>query len=157
CRRYSWDARVPEPTPDGLSAARVPRPFAMADNERAQATNSNLVGAFVQARYFAADARWLGVLRIGFGGLLAWDSGPRFAGARAHYSNEGFLPNHFALFRPMGDGVFSFLHAFSSLAEVRAVMALMLVAFVSFTLGYRTKLAHFLAFISITSLDARDL
>jgi predicted DCC family thiol-disulfide oxidoreductase YuxK len=123
----------------------------------AQVRASSSVGDFVQARYFTADARWLGIFRIGFGALLTWDGWRRFEGAREYYSNDGFLPNHFALFRPMGDGVFSLLHAFSTLAEVRTVMAVMLAAFVSYTLGYRTRLAQILAFISITSLDARDL
>jgi len=118
---------------------------------------SNVVGDFVQARYFTADARWLGAFRIGFGALLTWDCARRFDGAREYYSNEGFLPNHFSLFRPMGDGVFSFLHAFSSLGEVRLVMALMFAVFVAYTIGYRTRLAQVLAFVSITSLDARDL
>jgi predicted DCC family thiol-disulfide oxidoreductase YuxK len=129
----------------------------LVDNEHAPVRASNVVGDFVQARYFTADARWLGAFRIGFGALLTWDCGRRFQDAREYYSNEGFLPNHFSLFRPMGDGVFSFLHAFSSLGEVRLVMALMLVVFVMYTVGYRTRLAQVLAFVSITSLDARDL
>ena len=115
------------------------------------------VGDFIQARYFTADARFLGVFRIGFGALLTWDGLRRFEGAREYYSNDGFLPNHFSLFRPMGDGVFSLLHAFSSLAEVRCVMAVMLAIFACYTLGFRTRLAQILAFVSITSLDARDL
>jgi predicted DCC family thiol-disulfide oxidoreductase YuxK len=129
----------------------------MEDREHAQVRTRNVLGDFVQARYFTADARFLAVFRIGFGALLTWDCWRRFDGAREYYSNEGFLPNHFSLFRPMGDGVFSFLHAFSTLAEVRLVMLLMLGAFLCFTIGYRTRLAHVLAFISITSLDARDL
>jgi predicted DCC family thiol-disulfide oxidoreductase YuxK len=127
------------------------------EKERNEVTASKSVGDFVQARYFTADARFLGVFRVGFGALLTWDCLRRFEGAREYYSNDGFLPNHFSLFRPMGDGVFSLLHAFSSLAEVRSVMALMLAAFVCYTLGYKTKLAQILAFVSITSLDARDL
>ena len=129
----------------------------MVDHEHAPVRGSSVVGDFVQARYFTADARWLGAFRMGFGALLTWDCWRRFEGAREYYSNDGFLPNHFALFRPMGDGVFSLLHAFSTLAEVRTVMALMLAVFVSYTLGYRTRLAQILAFVSITSLDARDL
>jgi predicted DCC family thiol-disulfide oxidoreductase YuxK len=127
------------------------------EKERSEVTASKSVGDFVQARYFTADARFLGIFRIGFGALLTWDGLRRFEGAREYYSNDGFLPNHFSLFRPMGDGVFSLLHAFSSLAEVRSVMAVMLAIFVCYTLGFRTKLAQVLAFISITSLDARDL
>ncbi len=129
----------------------------MVDNEHAQVRASNVVGDFVQARYFAADARFLGAFRIGFGALLTWDCWRRFDGAREYYSNEGFLPNHFSLFRPMGDGVFSLLHAFSTLGEVRLVMLLMLGVFISYTLGFRTRLAQVLAFLSITSLNARDL
>jgi len=129
----------------------------MEDTQHAQVRGRNILGDFIQARYFTADARFLAAFRIGFGSLLTWDCWRRFDGAREYYSNEGFLPNHFSLFRPMGDGVFSFLHAFSTLTEVRLVMLLMLGVFVCFTVGYRTRLAHVLAFISITSLDARDL
>src|SRR5215813_7765897 len=124
----------------------------MVDNEHAQARGSSVVGDFVQARYFTADARWLAAFRVGFGALLTWDCWRRFDGAREYYSNDGFLPNHFALFRPMGDGVFSVLHAFSSFAEVRTVMALMLVVFACYTIGFRTRLAQILGFLSITSL-----
>jgi predicted DCC family thiol-disulfide oxidoreductase YuxK len=127
------------------------------EKEQSAVTAPKGFGDFIQARYFTADARFLGVFRLGFGALLTWDCLRRFEGAREYYSNDGFLPNHFSLFRPMGDGVFSLLHAFSSLAEVRSVMALMLAVFVCYTLGFRTKLAQILAFISITSLDARDL
>jgi len=127
------------------------------DNDHAPVRGSRVIGDFVQARYFTADARWLGAFRIGFGALLSWDCCRRIQDAREYYSNDGFLPNHFALFRPMGDGVFSFLSAFSTLAEVRSVMVLMLAVFVAYTIGYRTRLAQVLAFISITSLDARNL
>ncbi len=129
----------------------------MVDDEHAHVRAPNVVGDFLQARYFTADARFLGAFRIGFGALLTWDCARRIDQAREYYSNDGFLPNHFSLFRPMGDGVFSFLHAFSSVTEVRVVMLLMLAAFVSYTVGYRTRLAQILAFISITSLNARDL
>jgi len=129
----------------------------MVDRERSNRRGISAVGDFLQARYFTADARFLGLFRIGFGSLMTLDCLRRFVVAREYYTNDGFLPNHFALFRPMGDGVFSLLHAFSTLAEVRVVMALMLVAFVSYTVGYRTRLCQVLAFISITSLDARNM
>jgi predicted DCC family thiol-disulfide oxidoreductase YuxK len=112
---------------------------------------------FLQARYFGADLRWLGVFRIGLGLLLTCDLLRRWVEAREYYTNDGFLPNHFSLFRPMGDDLFSLLHAFSTLGEVSVVFALMLVVFVSLTLGYRTGLMQVLAFISITSLDARNI
>ena len=129
----------------------------MVDSASTKTRGRNVVGDFLQARYFTADTRWLGVFRIGFGSLLTLDCARRFYNAREYYSNDGFLPNHFSLFRPMGDEIFSFLHAFSSLGEVRVVMALMLVVFLCFTVGFKTRLAQVLAFLSITSLDARNL
>jgi predicted DCC family thiol-disulfide oxidoreductase YuxK len=129
----------------------------MVETERTKVRGWSVVGDFLQARYFTADTRFLGVFRIGFGILLCADLWRRFVEAREYYSNDGFLPNHFSLFRPMGDGVFSLLHAFSSVAEVRLVMLLMLGVFISYTLGYRTKLSQVLAFLSITSLNARNL
>src|SRR5687767_5333414 len=118
----------------------------MVDRERSSRRGISALGEFFQARYFTADTRFLGIFRIGFGSLMTLDCARRFWNAREYYTNDGFLPNHFALFRPMGDGVFSLLHAFSTLGEVRVVMALMLLAFVSYTVGYRTRLCQVLAF-----------
>jgi len=118
---------------------------------------SQRVRDFLQARYFGADLRWLGAFRIGLGLILTCDLLRRWAEAREYYTNDGFLPNHFSLFRPMGDDLFSLLHAFSTLGEVSVVFALMLIVFVCLTLGYRTGLMQVLAFISITSLDARNI
>ena len=115
------------------------------------------VNNLLQARYFTADVRWLGVFRIWFGILLCADVTRRWWEAREYYTNDGFFPNHFSLFRPMGDGLFSLMHAFSTMGEVSVVMAIMLAIMVAYTLGYCTKLAQILAFISITSLDARNI
>jgi predicted DCC family thiol-disulfide oxidoreductase YuxK len=111
----------------------------------------------LQARYFTADVRWLGVFRIAFGILLTVDVARRFWVAREFYTNDGFFPNHFSLFRPMGDEIFSLMHAFSTMGEVSVVMTLMLCVTVCYTLGFRTRLMQVLAFISITSLDARNI
>jgi predicted DCC family thiol-disulfide oxidoreductase YuxK len=129
----------------------------MVDRERSKPRGIGVLGDFIQARYFTADTRFLALFRIGFGSLMTLDCARRIYNAREYYSNDGFLPNHFSLFRPMGDGIFSILHAFSSVGEVRAVMALMLIVFVCYTIGYKTRLAQILAFLSITSLDARNL
>jgi predicted DCC family thiol-disulfide oxidoreductase YuxK len=129
----------------------------MVDRDRSKPRGIGVIGDYLQARYFTADTRFLGLFRIGFGSLMTLDCARRLYNAREYYSNDGFLPNHFSLFRPMGDGVFSLLHAFSSVGEVRVVMALMLLVFVCYTVGYKTRLAQILAFISITSLDARNL
>jgi predicted DCC family thiol-disulfide oxidoreductase YuxK len=85
------------------------------------------------------------------------DVSRRWWQAREFYTNDGFFPNHFSLFRPMGDELFSLLHAFSTMGEVSVVMAIMLAVCIAYTLGIATKLMQVLAFISITSLDARNI
>ncbi len=107
--------------------------------------------------YVTADTRWLGLFRIAFGVLLCADLGRRWAEAREYYTNEGFLPNHYSLFRPMSDHLFSLFHALSSLAEVRVAFALTALVFVSYTVGYKTKLCQILAALLMTSLNARNL
>jgi predicted DCC family thiol-disulfide oxidoreductase YuxK len=129
----------------------------MVDTEREKWPALQAVNNLLQARYFTADVRWLGAFRIGFGTLLCLDVSRRWWQAREFYTNDGFFPNHFSLFRPMGDELFSLLHAFSTMGEVSAVMAIMLACCIAYTLGIGTKLAQVLAFISITSLDARNI
>ena len=113
--------------------------------------------AWLRERYLKVDPRWLGVFRIALGTLLTVDVARRWYYARAFYTNEGLLPNHFALFRPMGRNVFSIFFPFSTYAEVSVLFALSLVATLLFTIGYRTKLFHVLSAIVITSLNARNI
>lgn len=113
--------------------------------------------AYFRDRYLAADPRWLGVFRIALGTLLSVEVLRRWYYARDFYTNDGFLPNHYSLFRPMGRDVFSIYHAFSSFGEVSVAFALTLAVFVLFTVGYRTKLFHVLSALCITSLNARNL
>jgi predicted DCC family thiol-disulfide oxidoreductase YuxK len=127
------------------------------ESEREKWPALQAVNNLLQARYFTADVRWLGAFRIGFGLLLCADVTRRWWQAREFYTNDGFFPNHFSLFRPMGDELFSLLHAFSTMGEVSVVMAVMLAVCIAYTLGFATKLAQVLAFISITSLDARNI
>jgi hypothetical protein len=129
----------------------------MVESEREKWPALQAVNNLLQARYFTADVRWLGAFRIGFGLLLCADVTRRWWQAREFYTNDGFFPNHFSLFRPMGDELFSLLHAFSTMGEVSVVMAVMLAVCIAYTLGFATKLAQVLAFISITSLDARNI
>ncbi|HVJ17248.1 MAG TPA: DCC1-like thiol-disulfide oxidoreductase family protein [Polyangiaceae bacterium] len=107
--------------------------------------------------YVTADARWLGVFRICFGIVLLCDLGRRWVEAREYYTNEGFLPNHFSLFRPMGDHLFSLFHAFSTLPEIHVAFALTGLVFISYTLGFKTKLSQVLAALLMTSLNSRNL
>jgi predicted DCC family thiol-disulfide oxidoreductase YuxK len=118
---------------------------------------SSRLGAHLVSCYLSADPRWLGVFRIAFGTILCADLYRRWVEAREYYTNDGFLPNHFSLFRPMGDKLFSLYHPFSTLGEIHVVFALTALVFVAYTLGYKTKLAQILAALLITSLDARNL
>jgi predicted DCC family thiol-disulfide oxidoreductase YuxK len=113
--------------------------------------------AWFEEHYCRADLRWLGLFRILLGLLLSVQLLNCWGVARDFYTNDGILPNHFSLFRPLGRGVVSLYHAFSTLPEVNVAFALTLAVFLTFTLGYRTRLFHLLSFICITSLDARNL
>jgi len=110
-----------------------------------------------EERYCRADLRWLGVFRVVYGLLLAADLLRRWAVATDFYTNDGILPNHFSLFRPLGRDVFSIYHAFSTRGEVDVAFALTLIVFLTFTVGYRTRLFHALSLLCITSLNARNL
>jgi predicted DCC family thiol-disulfide oxidoreductase YuxK len=110
-----------------------------------------------EERYCRADLRWLGVFRVLFGLLLVADLLRRWAAATDFYTNDGVLPNHFSLFRPLGRDVFSIYHAFSTLPEVNVAFSLTLIVFLAFTVGYRTRLFHLLSLLCITSLNSRNL
>jgi predicted DCC family thiol-disulfide oxidoreductase YuxK len=107
--------------------------------------------------YCRADLRWLGFFRVVLGLVLSVQLLQCWSVARDFYTNDGILPNHFSLFRPLGRGVVSLYHAFSTLPEVNVAFALTLAVFLCFTVGYRTRLFHILSFVCITSLDARNL
>jgi predicted DCC family thiol-disulfide oxidoreductase YuxK len=113
--------------------------------------------AFVNERYRSLDPRWLGLFRICLGSLLISELAYRWSYARLLFSNDGVLPNHFSLFAPMGQDLFSIYHVFSTVQEVHVAFALTLLVFVCFTVGYRTRLFHILSAILITSLHSRNL
>jgi predicted DCC family thiol-disulfide oxidoreductase YuxK len=113
--------------------------------------------AFFNQHYRSVDPRWLGLFRIGFGILLITELMYRWSYARRLFSNDGLLPNHFSLFAPMGQDLFSIYHVFSTIEEVHVAFALTLLVFLCFTLGYKTRLFHVLSAILITSLHSRNL
>jgi predicted DCC family thiol-disulfide oxidoreductase YuxK len=115
------------------------------------------VTAFFNEHYRSADPRWLGLFRICFGCLLISELLYRWSYARLLFSNDGVLPNHFSLFAPMGQDLFSIYHVFSTIGEVEVAFSLTLLVFVCFTIGYKTRLFHVLSAILITSLHARNL
>ncbi len=110
---------------------------------------------WVKDHYLEVDLRTLGLFRIALGSLLALNVLRVWSEARWLYSNEGVVSNHLMLFRAPGDWHFSALLAFSSMGEVHVAFALMLTCHVALALGYRTRLAHLLSFVSVTSLGSR--
>jgi predicted DCC family thiol-disulfide oxidoreductase YuxK len=123
----------------------------------ARASRLRRVVHWIEERYLAVDLRWLGAFRILFGGLLIADLIRRWGVLRDFYSNDGILPNHFSIFRPLGRDLFSLYHAFSTPQQVHVAFALTLLVFITFTLGYRTRLFQVLALVCITSLNARNI
>ena len=114
---------------------------------------------FVVMRYLTVDARTLGLFRICFGLHLICNLYDRTQGpdGLAFYTNEGVMPNHYALFAPAGDKLWSFLFAFSTPAEVQVAFCLIFAVYVLYVLGYRTKLAQILTIVCFLSLDNRNL
>jgi len=106
--------------------------------------------------YGSADPRSLGLLRVALGALLFADVALKWPEVEAHFSNTGWLSNHFALFRPMSDHLFSVYFAFSSPLEVKFLMSLHLLVCVSLLVGYRTKLMQLLVLLLTTSLNSRN-
>jgi predicted DCC family thiol-disulfide oxidoreductase YuxK len=113
--------------------------------------------SWLAERYGSLDPRWLGIFRVLFGLILISELVARWRYARLLFSNDGLLPNHYSLFAPMGQDLFSVYHVFSTVGEVHVAFALTLLVFVLFTIGYRTRLFHVLSAILITSLHSRNL
>src|SRR5262249_18710980 len=107
--------------------------------------------------YFTFDPRSLGLARIGLGALLLHDLWRRVPGIETWYSNDGLLPNHTSLLRPMADYMFSFLFAASRTGEAAAMFLVCGIIFVLFTVGYRTRLFHLLSFACVVSLHSRAI
>ncbi len=89
--------------------------------------------------------------------LLIVDLLRRWGVARDFYSNEGVLPNHFSLFRPLGRDLFSIYHSFSSPGQVHFAFALTLVPYLGLAVGYRTRWMQLLSFLCVSSLNSRNL
>lgn len=120
-------------------------------------SKSGWLKAYLKRTYLQFDPRWLGVWRVYMALLIIYDLLRRWDQARHFYTNEGFLPNHFSLYAPMGRGVFSIYHAFSTLGEVSVAFSVALFCYLCFLAGYRTKLFHALSLFFVTSLNARNI
>jgi predicted DCC family thiol-disulfide oxidoreductase YuxK len=149
------ESSADESPADESPADESPSPGPVASAKPASVVSKLL--AFLTAHYRTIDPRWLGVFRICFGVLLITELAYRWSYARMLFSNDGLLPNHFSLFAPMGQDLFSIYHVFSTVEEVHVAFALTLLVFVCFTIGYKTRLFHILSAILITSLHSRNL
>jgi len=114
---------------------------------------------FLRERYLTVDARTLGLFRVLFGVHLIANLYDRTRGVDglAFYTNLGVMPNHFALFAPLGDHIWSLLFPFSAPGEVQIAFALILAVYVAYAVGYRTKLAQVLVVACQVSLANRNL
>jgi hypothetical protein len=110
-------------------------------------------------RYFTVDARTLGLFRIVFGLHLLANLYDRTKGsdAIAFYTNQGVLPNHFALFAPMAEHQLSLLSPFSTLGQVRVAFVFIVLVYGAYVIGWHTKLAQILVVVCWLSLTNRNL
>jgi hypothetical protein len=107
--------------------------------------------------YGSADPRSLAALRVALGALLFLDVALKWSDVEAHFSNSGWLSNHFALYRPMSDHLFSVYFAFNGPNEVKLLMLGHLLVCLLLMVGYRTKTMQLLALLLTTSLNSRNL
>jgi hypothetical protein len=112
---------------------------------------------FLKKTYASADPRSLGIFRIALGVVLFFDVLRRVPEIHSHFSNSGWLTNHFMLFRPMSERLLSVYLAFSSPEEVRFLMALHLLLCVLFIIGWRTRLMHLLVALLLVSINSRNI
>ena len=112
---------------------------------------------FLKRTYASADPRALGIFRVALGAVLFFDVLRRYPEVEAHYSNSGWLTNHFMLFRPMSDHLLSVYLAFSSPNEVRFLMQLHMLLCLVFMAGLYTRFVHVLLAILLVSLNSRNI
>ncbi|MFO0676143.1 MAG: HTTM domain-containing protein [Polyangiaceae bacterium] len=112
---------------------------------------------FFVDRYLTVDTRTLALFRVYFGIVMFVDIARRFPFVTMLYSNEGVLPNHFALYAPLANPAFSFFNALSTPSEVRFFFAAGLVITAAYTVGFATRFVQVLAFLFMTSLSCRNL
>ncbi|MCA9628498.1 MAG: HTTM domain-containing protein [Myxococcales bacterium] len=113
--------------------------------------------AHLKRVYLEADPRSMGLFRVFLGILLCYDVARRWPNVEEFYSNAGWLPNHFALFRPMSAHLFSVYHAFSSPGEVKALLAIHFCVALALLVGWHTRVMHLLVLVLTTSLNSRNI
>ncbi|MDC0749539.1 DCC1-like thiol-disulfide oxidoreductase family protein [Polyangium mundeleinium] len=116
------------------------------------------MGKRILSSFLTIDARSLGLFRITMALVLCGDLFRRWPWVRAFYSNEGVLSNHNHIFNLRDKGqVWSFLHAFSSVGENHVAFALILLVYLGFLLGWKTRVFHALSLLGLVSLGSRNI
>ncbi|MDI1443196.1 DCC1-like thiol-disulfide oxidoreductase family protein [Polyangium sp. 6x1] len=116
------------------------------------------MGKRILSSFLTIDARSLGLFRITMALVLLGDLFRRWPWVRAFYSNEGVLPNHNHIFNLRDKGqVWSFLHAFSSPGENHVAFVLILLVYLGFLLGWKTRVFHALSLVCLVSLGSRNI
>ena len=103
------------------------------------------------------DRRVLAAVRVAYGLVLLTDLLRRLPVLELYYSNQGILANHYLLYQPQDQPQFSLLTAFSTPGEVLVAFLGMALIFTLYTLGLFTRVMQILAFISLTSLNSRNM
>jgi len=129
----------------------------MSDRVQARARAGGIGPSGALKRFISADPRSLGLFRIALGILLFADAARRYPDIESHYANTGWLPNHFMLFRPMSDYLFSLYLTCSTPGQVKVLLALQLLVDVLLILGFRTRIMQGLALLLLTSLNSRNV
>jgi hypothetical protein len=152
---------TPEAAPGTAEAERPaePSPEKPAETKPAAAPKRarQPFGAFLRETYGVADPRSLGLFRIALATLLFVDVLRRWPDIGAHYANTGWLTNHFMLFRPMSDHLFSLYLACSTPGEVKTLMLFHLAVCVLLAFGWHTRVMQVLAAVLLVSINSRNI
>ncbi|MCB9590340.1 MAG: lipase maturation factor family protein [Polyangiaceae bacterium] len=114
-------------------------------------------GRGLAERYATVDPRSLGLFRWLLGALLLIDLLRRYPDLVDHFTNEGWLPNHFAIFRPMSNHLWSLYHAFSTPGEVKVLFWIHAAIYFCLWIGWRTRLMHVLSAVLLCSISSRSI
>lgn len=138
-----------------VSCAALPPPTVTGRLRR----GSGHLATFLRARWFSIDDRTLGLFRIAFALCLIGNLYDHAAGGNlvAFFTNEGVLSNHLALFAPIQHRAWSLLFAFSTPAEVTVAFGAILVVYLLYLVGWKTRLMQLLVLVCFISLVNRNL
>jgi hypothetical protein len=142
------------PSGPAVEAERSPVPH---DSRRSLQELVPKIRASLRAQYFEIDRRVLAAFRIYFGLVLLVDLLRRFPYLTLFYTNDGVLPNHYAIFAPLAQPAFSLFFACSTKGEVAVAFTLTALVYAGLVVGYRTKLMQVLTAILYASLISRNL